>query len=442
VDLRWVDELAARSRDRLVVRPEDELLILVPNRPLKVNRTALRILQAVLERGEGMAEVLAREGDSPDRRSRIHDFFTDLAAWLRGELGEGEGRRAVVREPFTRDFCRYPVLSEVALTYRCDLACGFCYAGCGTGGDVGRSQEMDDGQVGRILEVIRREARCPSVSFTGGEPTLRQGLPALVRRARDLGLAVNLISNGQHLDDRLAGGLADAGLESAQLSLEGPDAPLHDALVGRGGAFHRLWQGLERLRRRGVRVHTNTTVCRRNLDRLEEVVDLVADRGLPRLSMNLLIPCGRAAADPGLRVAYAEVGPRVLDVRRHAAARGVEFVWYSPLPLCLCNTIAHGLGNRGCAAADGLLHVGPSGDVLPCSSFPPGESLGNLLRQEFHQVWQSREARFHRRKGAMPPGCASCGEAEACQGACLLYWRAVGHGELEEARAAAAGTPR
>jgi radical SAM protein with 4Fe4S-binding SPASM domain len=289
---------------------------------------------------------------------------------------------------------------------------------------------MSDAEVCRILEVIRRDARCPSVSFTGGEPTLRPGLPRLVRHAKSLGLAVNLISNGQLIDERFADGLAGAGLDSAQLSLEGPDATLHDALVGRAGAFDHLWKAVERLRSRGVRVHTNTTVNRRNVGRLEQIVDLAAARGMERLTMNLMIPCGRGAVDPGLRVAYTEVGGHVLRVRARAESRGVELIWYSPLPLCIFNTIAHALGNRGCAAADGLLHIGPSGDVLPCSSFPPDERLGNLLHQGFEEVWGSEGARFFREKRMMPPGCTGCADADACQGACVLYWRAAGCGEL------------
>jgi radical SAM protein with 4Fe4S-binding SPASM domain len=251
-----------------------------------------------------------------------------------------------------------------------------------------------------------------------------------VRHAKELGLKVNLISNGQRLDAARVGDLADAGLDSAQLSLEGPTAALHDALVGRPGAFDRLWTGVERLRARGIRVHTNTTLTRRNLPEAEAIVDLVAGRGLDRLTMNLVIPCGSATALPDLGVSYHDVGDHVLRRRERAEARGLELVWYSPLPLCLFNTIAHGLGNRGCAAADGLLHVSPSGDVLPCSSFGHAESLGNLLRQPFAEVWQSRAARFFRAKEMMPAGCESCPEAAACQGACVLYWRERGVAEL------------
>ena len=106
--------------------------------------------------------------------------------------------------------------------------------------------------------------------------------------------------------------------------------------------------------------------------------------------MNLVIPCG-SARDRAQAIRYSDAGALVLRARARAEARGVELVWYSPLPLCLFNTVAHGLGNRGCAAADGLLHVSPAGEVLPCSSFRHDETLGNLLRQPFEEIWRSRE---------------------------------------------------
>lgn len=440
IDLAWVDELMTDVRPRLRVRPEDELLILVPNTPVKVNGTALRILGAMVEKGLGVREVLAREGDSPGRRRDLHAFFTDLASWLSGTLGEGEGRLAVVREPFRGDFCRYPLLSEVALTYRCNLSCAFCYAGCAAAGlPRGWSEDrtLSDGDVCRVLDKIAGDARCPSVSFTGGEPTVRPALSRFVAHAKGLGLAVNLISNGQLLNARRVGELAGAGLDSAQLSLEGPSAEVHDRLVGREGAFERLWAAVGHLRQAGVRVHTNTTVNRRNLAHLEALVDEVAARGMDRLTMNLVIPCGTAGGplegspDSDLTVPYAEAGKAVLRARGRAEERGLELIWYSPLPLCLFNTVAHGLGNRGCAAADGLLHVNPAGEVLPCSSFHHGESLGNLLHQPFEEIWGSRAARFFRDKRMMPPGCEACPDAEVCQGACVLYWREKGCAELD-----------
>ena len=433
IDLRWVDEMMASARPHLMVRPEDELLILVPNRPVKVNGTALRVLAATVDEGAGIAEVLRREGDSAHKRRELHYFFSDLRSWLSGGLGEGVGRRAVVHEAFSADFSTYPVLSEVALTYRCNLSCAFCYAGCGASGlPAGWSEQrtMSDDEVCLVLDRIRVEGRCPSLSFTGGEPTTRKGLPRFVRHAKGLGMKVNLISNGQLLSDRLVDELAEADLDSAQLSLEGPSPEVHDTLVERRGAFDRLWSGVGRLQARGIRVHTNTTMNRRNLAHLTSIVDLVADRGLDRMTMNLVIPCGSARGTDDLSISYTEVGRHILRARERADERGVQFIWYSPIPMCLFNTVAHGLGNQGCAAADGLLHVNPAGDVLPCSSFQHGESLGNLIRQPFAEVWSSAAARFFHTKQMMPPSCHGCPHRQVCQGACPLYWREVGLAEL------------
>ena len=56
----------------------------------------------------------------------------------------------------------------------------------------------------RCCDKIRQQAKVPSVSFTGGEPTLRPDLPELVRHAKQLGLRVNLITNGTRVDAPMA----------------------------------------------------------------------------------------------------------------------------------------------------------------------------------------------------------------------------------------------
>ena len=106
----------------------------------------------------------------------------------------------------------------------------------------------------------------------------------------------------------------------------------------------------------------------------------------------------------------------------------MTFYWYSPIPHCHYNTIAHGLGNKSCAAMDGLISVSPSGDVLPCSSYP--EPMGNLLTDEFTDIWFSARARHFKSKEYAPVECAGCESFTACQAACPLYWRYAGTAEI------------
>jgi radical SAM protein with 4Fe4S-binding SPASM domain len=147
----------------------------------------------------------------------------------------------------------------------------------------------------------------------------------------------------------------------------------------------------------------------------------------------MLTPSGSALDDGDLAVAYRDIGAVVLAVKRRAAELGMTFFWYSPTPYCLFNPVAEGLGNKSCAACDGLLSIDPRGNVLPCSSFDHG--VGNLLTGDFAEVWNSAQAAFWRNKEYAPGQCEGCGTFQACAGACPLYWDARGTAELDEIHA-------
>lgn len=423
----WVDDYFAHVRPLFEVRQADSLLIVMPNRAVKLNRSGLRTLQW-LKQGGGIDDFLAKLGPQSQRRQELFVFLCDFRSLLTGCLGEGQRRRAVESAPHPEPFNALPVLSEVAVTYRCNLRCQFCYAACGCQRTAATSPEVSTRHLRRVLKAIRHEAQVPSVSLTGGEPLLRTDIEELVAAAVNLGLRVNLITNGTLLaaQDR-AQRLRTAGLSSAQVSLEGPTAAVHDGLTCIPGSFARTIEGLQALARVGVHVHTNTTVNAANAPHLPALVRLVAGLGMKRLSMNLVIPAGQAA-NLDLQVAYRDVWSVIAPARDEARAAGVEFMWYSPTPMCILNPLAEGLGNKSCAACDGLLSVAPNGDVLPCSSY--AQPVGNLLRQPFAAVWGSAAAVFFRRKAYAPTECSGCREFTACAGACPLYWSAMGTGEL------------
>jgi radical SAM protein with 4Fe4S-binding SPASM domain len=287
---------------------------------------------------------------------------------------------------------------------------------------------MSTDQVKRVLDIIRNQAEVPSVSWTGGEPTLRTDLVELTRYAVEIGLRVNLITNGTNLSKGLVDGLKSAGLSSAQVSIEGPDAGVHDLLTQVPGAFDRTTNGIKLLKESGIHVHTNTTLNRINAPHLPGIVSLAKSLGLDRLSMNMVIPCG-SAPDGDVTITYTETADLINTAKAAAKNVGIEFLWYSPTPYCIFNPVAARLGGKSCAACDGLLSVAPNGDVLPCSSLP--QSVGNLLKSNFIKVWNSRKALYWRRKKYAHRICKKCPQFDLCTGACPIYWKAMGHGELK-----------
>ncbi|NLF39386.1 radical SAM protein [bacterium] len=428
-NLSWVDEFIANVRSYVFVRVEDAVLIRRPNRVHKLNETGARILGALLD-GALIADVLARIGNAPGRVRETAAFLCAVRQALDGGAGAFPSGPAVDVAPAALNVTALPVLAEIALTHRCNLRCAFCYAGCGcAGAPGGAARTMATVDAERILGVIWHRARVPSVSFTGGEPALVNDLPRLVRHAKHLGMRVNLITNGTVVTERLARTLRDHGLDSAQVSIEGVTAAVHERITGVAGSFGLTVAGARHLAAAGIVTHTNTTLCRWNAAEAALLPEFARDvLAFPRFSMNLMMPVGAAAQDESLVIGYAEAGAHIEAVRTAAELAGVEFMWYSPVPLCLYNTIANGLGNKGCSACDGLLSIGPGGDVLPCSSWD--EPVGNLLAEPFEKVWSSRAAARCRAKMFAHPRCAACEHFTACHGACPLYWRHRGYEEL------------
>ncbi|WP_051434619.1 radical SAM/SPASM domain-containing protein [Desulfonatronum lacustre] len=451
--LGWVDEFITNVRPFVVVRLEDNLLIRMPNQAHRLNPTGAQVLHFLLSGGK-IGELVARIGEQQlDRLRDVALFLHAIRRCLSGDLREDNAGCAVEIAPLETVFSALPVLSEMALTRRCNLRCVFCYAGCaGACGKVnaaGNPQEkgadtleMSTREVKTILERIRNQAHVPSVSFTGGEPTLRPDLPELIRHAsRELSMRVNLISNGTLITPGLANELADAGLASAQISIEGPDGASHDAITQVPGSFVRSCRAVERLRDVGITVHCNTTINRRNLEVVTDMPVFVRDvlHG-ERFSMNMVIPAGSASqnenpdqqSNPSILVRYTEMASVVLAVQQAAAAAGVEFMWYSPTPLCLFNPILAELGNKGCSACDGLLSVDSFGRILPCSSCE--DPMGNLLDEDFQTIWERSGSTTYRNKGLAHPSCRQCDHFPFCHGACPLYWQHFGFAELEDAR--------
>ena len=109
------------------------------------------------------------------------------------------------------------VLLEV--TPRCDLRCRFCFA---RGGEQEGEPALDE------LKAAVRDiaARCggPLLQLSGGEPTLRDDLPELVRCAKEAGCScVQLNTNGLRLarEPDYARRLAEAGLDIVFLQFDG-----------------------------------------------------------------------------------------------------------------------------------------------------------------------------------------------------------------------------
>ncbi len=425
----------ASTREVVHIREADRILIIRPNKIQHLNGTAYDILDALYNRGEEPGEAAARiAGDYGVSPVAVRRDMKGLLESIAAIMDEEYARAPLIATiEFDPDSLAFPVLSEIAVTYRCQNRCDFCYASSPYRGREGDEMTLD--QVRTVIGKIWREAMVPTISFTGGEPTLRKDLPEMVRCAAEMGMRVNLITNGIRCADRgFVRALGDAGLKSAQVSLESHRADIHDGITGNPGSHGKTLRGIEHLRDQGIYTHTNTTICAKNRDHLKGLVSFVKRTfDFPYLSMNMIIATGTARCHEENRIGYSSIGEIIDPVIDHCEVLGIRFVWYSPTPYCIFNPVDRNLGSKSCACISGLLSVSPSGDLLPCSSYERG--VGNLLKHSFEHIWNSDQALYWRERRYVPPVCKKCEYETICGGACPLYWEHAGSfAEIEAVR--------
>ena len=129
----------------------------------------------------------------------------------------------------------------------------------------------------------------PHIIFTGGEATLRNDLPELIRHAEANGQITGLNTNARRLaDEKYLQQLIDAGLDHVQITVESCDEQIHNQMVCAKGAFKQTIRGLKNALASPLYVMTNTTMLKTNVHKISDTLDFLADLGVPTIGLNAL----------------------------------------------------------------------------------------------------------------------------------------------------------
>ena len=218
----------------------------------------------------------------------------------------------------------------VRLNYDCNDRCRFCLDA-----DNHDGSQRSRAEVGADILAGRRRGATRLI-LSGGEPTIHPDFVDFVRLGIRAGYqTVQTISNGRMFayEEFLRRSL-DAGLGEITLSIHGPNARIHDALVGNKGAFAQTTAGLRAaLAVPGLVVNVDVVANRANIAHLPAMLDLFYDWGVREFDILHIVPFGRAYDDGRGRLFYD------LDAARPHLARALEFaerpdvqVWFNRFP--------------------------------------------------------------------------------------------------------------
>jgi radical SAM protein len=338
------------------------------------------------------------------------------------------------------DFSRAPFLVIWETTQACALSCRHCRASARPWRDP-LELTTEEGR-----RVVRQTAEMgtPLIVFSGGDPVSRPDLCALIREGRACGLRTATIPAATDaLTDELVGRLKDAGLDQLALSLDFPDAALHDAFRGVPGAFEKTMSAVAWAHGVGLPLQINTTVCADTAPFLPRMAEFVASLGIVFWEVFFLVPTGRGSVLGGLRPEECEKlfallhkvqekGTFIVKVteaphyRRHVAQQVRRNAGHGGRPhgavdmpalLTTSEGPGHtvGLAPRGVNAGNGFLFVSHRGEVYP-SGFLPVRA-GSVRERSLAEIYrQAPLFQALRDPDALRGRCGRCEFRHICGG--------------------------
>jgi radical SAM protein with 4Fe4S-binding SPASM domain len=407
-----------RSRIHLRVEPEGSgILIVNANRIMHLNRTAVFMAYLYLNKTPEETAIRAIRRAYRISQTQATLDYTHLCDQV-FQLIRPDGACPLcdldidITLPFSARPSA-PYRMDLALTYRCNNDCAHCYNA--------RPRDFKEMDTSHWFNVLDRlwAAGIPHVVFTGGEPTLRDDLPALVAHAEKNGQITGLNTNARRLrDPRFLARLVEAGLDHIQVTVESHDPTIHDRMVASNGAWKQTIEGLKMALDTPLYVMTNTTLLKENSLFLAQTLDFLGEVGVPTIGLNALIYSGRGAkVGSGLS---EEALPPLLDLARdRTSAYGQRLIWYTPTQYCNFDPMQLELGVKGCTAALYNMCVEPDGGVIPCQSYY--RPVGNILTDPWEKIWNHDISISLRERRYIPDKCHACTLLSECGGGCPLY---------------------
>lgn len=219
----------------------------------------------------------------------------------------------------------------VRLTFDCNNHCVFCLDTLTHDGQMRDANEVKQ----QILDGAKKGAQ--RLILSGGEPTMHPRYVDFIRLGK---LAryrkIQTVTNGRAFayKDFLKRCL-DAGLDEITFSIHGPNARIHDALVGAKGAFEQEVQGLQYALEDGRPiVNIDVVINRGNVKHLKAILEKFIAMGVREYDLLHVIPFGNAFKEGKDILFYdlEEMRPYLLEAFEFSKRPDVH-IWLNRFPV-------------------------------------------------------------------------------------------------------------
>jgi len=304
-----------------------------------------------------------------------------------------------------------PVTAQMALTYRCNNLCRYCYNS--TRGFVQQDKGVSLEDSMKIAkQIIDNEIF--EVVLTGGEPLWRRDLLyPLAKYFSQNDTDVKMNSNLVLINYEDTQKIKDSGILSVFGSLSSADETTYNHITQTKN-YSKAVRGLETLLKNGIPTGVNMVVTDLNKNQIYETGEFLHKLGINNFCATPASTC--EYMDSGLELSSEGVIKTLDGLLALQADFGMNVDVVEPIPRCIVDNPEkyEQFFRRDCAAGKMTISIDPNGDVTPCTHV--SKNYGNLLKDNLRDIWKNMKK--WRDGSFVPEKCYPCAELDVCSLGC------------------------
>lgn len=414
------------SPENIKKRKNGVSLFIDPASPnwISVNNTGAEVLK-LCDGRHTLAEVqdlICKKYKISDKEKtdrEISDFITaagllEFVSDSRIERPEYAGRSKAIA-PYKLD--------ELWLYYTmaCNLRCKHCLVSAGKG--LRKELSTDE-----FKKVIDESVKLGVKRFyiTGGEPFIKEGIFDLIKyitktKRREL----IVLTNGTLFDDKKIAALKKfmGPKLILQVSLEGPNAEIHDKLRGKG-SFDKAVEGIKKLVSIGITPVISTAISKLNEKEIGKTSKFLSTLGIQEHNILWMHAKGRGASNVNdLFVHSDDIAKTMKKLKKNYKEQ--EIILDNVESLKVRVRTKRGRKNDLCNNCYEKICVNADGNVYPCASLNGDKDFnaGNVRKKSLKEIWLDSKVMEKGRALSVQdkPECRECYLEYFCGGGCTSH---------------------
>ena len=309
------------------------------------------------------------------------------------------------------------------LTLRCNAHC----VHCGSSAGKDRKDNLTIAEIFRVCDELSKEG-CKQITLIGGEMFLHPMWREIVKKINSKNILQTIVTNGIALDRERIHFLAENGVVTVGISLDGATPKVHDSIRRVPGLFDKIFRLSDSFIEADLPAVAITTITKCNILELKKFRNLLPKTFFTAWQIQIGSPYGRMKQDISLNeMEYYVLGIFLACTQRRVPEEKLKVFgmhdlgYYSKVIPSSVNIYSDDW--QGCPAGKYVMGIRSNGKVTGCLSIYNDDFIeGDLREKSISQVWHDKKF-CHWNKGKnrsnnLLEPCKSCPHKLTCCGGC------------------------